>query len=252
MANLETPAFILRTVDYGEHHVIVDLLGRDTGRLSAIAYGARSSRRRFSGALEPLRVVEATFQESRSGNLYRLEELDVSEDFSGLDRRIETITAASYGTELTRETWREGEDASRIFDLLRDFYGHLPNCSTAAAIARLVHQFEYRLLDLYGLSPSIFCCARCGASPSTMDKLRFSRGGEGLLCADCRHSGDAIGVVTPATLAVFHHLADPDNRLPGDDIDAALAQAGRVLSNAIDALVERHLVSRKMLFDLIV
>lgn len=251
MPHLQTPAFILRTVNYGDHHVIVHLLGRDTGRLSAIAYGARSSRRRFSGALEPLRVVEATFNESRSGDLYRLEELDVSEDFPGLDKRIETITAASYGTELTRETWREGEEGAPIFNLLRNFYRHLPKCPTPTAIARLIHQFEYGLLDLYGLSPAIFACARCGADPSSMDKLRFSRGGEGLICADCRHRGDTVGVVTAATLAVLHHLADPDNPLPGDDVEAALSQAGRVVVNAVDALVERPLVSRQMFFDLL-
>lgn len=243
----QTPALILRTVNYGDNHVIVHLLGRDTGRVSAIAHGARSSRRRFSGCLEPLRVVEASLREPRSGDLYRLDELEVTQDFPGIDERIETISAASYGTELTRETWREGEASEQIFELLRRFYEHLPECATNRAIARLVHQFEYHLLHLYGLAPTIHHCARCGATPETMDKFRFSRSGEGLICADCRHDSDATGVVSSATLDLLHHLADPECPLPTDDLDAALHQTERVLTNAVDQLVERALVSRTML-----
>ena len=251
MATRRTPAFILRTVDYGDHHLIVHLLGRHTGRLSAIAYGARSSKRRFSGALEPLRVVDATIRPPKSGDLYRLQELDVTEDFPGLEERIETITAAGYGTELTRETWREGEDATAVFALLHRFYSHLPNCPSSVAVARLVHQFEYQLLDLYGLAPAIEHCARCSTPPAGMDKLRCSRRGEGLVCRMCRRPDEAIGVITPATLDMLRHLADPDHPLPTDGLEAAVAQAGRVLHNAIIHLVERPLVSRQMLFDLL-
>ena len=247
MARRQTQAFILRTVDYGDYHVIAHLLGRTTGRIGAIAHGARSSKRRFSGALEPLRVVEATLSPSRSGELLRLDELDVVESFPGIDGRIETLSAAGYATELTRETWREGEDARRIFELLREFYRHLPNCPTSSAIARLVHQFEYRLLHLYGLAPSIHRCGRCGESAESMDKLRFGRNGQGLICHRCRHGADVVGIVTASTLSFLHHLDDPDHPLPVDDVDAALAQAGRVLANAIDQLTERPLASRDIL-----
>ena len=247
MTTHQTAALVLRTVDYGDHHVIVHLLGKSTGRISAIAFGARSSKRRFAGALQPLRVVEATVIARRGGDLMRLEELDVLEDFAGLDKRIETLSAAGYGTELVRETWREGEDSEPIFALLKKFYAHLPRCPTSLAVARLVHQFEYHLLELYGLAPAIYRCGRCGADAGSMDKLRFGRQGQGLICGACRQGGDAIGVVTPAALAVLHHLHDPDQPLPTHQVEAALAQAGRVLTNAVDQLVDRPLASRQLL-----
>ena len=46
-----TPAIVLRAVNYGEADRIVTLFGRDTGRLSALARGARKSQRRFAGGL---------------------------------------------------------------------------------------------------------------------------------------------------------------------------------------------------------
>ncbi len=251
MARHHTPAIILRTVDYGDSHVVVHLLGRDTGRMSAIAFGGRKSKRRFAGGLEPLRIVDATYTTQKSRDLHRLDELDVIESFPGIEERIETITAASYGTELVRETWREGEEARPVFELLRKFYRHLPPCPSTKAIARLTHQFEYQLLRLYGLAPSIHHCARCGISPQKMDKLRLSRRGEGLICGGCRHRSDLVGVITDETLAILHHLHDPDSPLPSSGVDTAIAQTGRVMANAIDQLVERPLTSRQMLMSLL-
>lgn len=254
MARIQTPAFILRTVDYGDYHVIAHLLGRDTGRISAMAYGARSSKRRFGGALEPLRVVEATVAPTDKGrdDLMKLEQLDVVESFDGIDESIEAISAGSYATDLTRKTWREGVDAGPAFELLRRFCHNLIECESNAEIARLVHQFEYALLNLYGVAPAIERCSRCGAAPESMDKLRFSRRGEGLICGDCRHRNDTVGIVTPTTLAVLGHLADPEaHSLPDEELDASMAQAGRVLANAIRQLVEGSLDSREMLFDVL-
>lgn len=250
MGRSTTPAFILRTVDYGDYHVIAHLLGRDTGRLSAIAYGAKSSKRRFGGALQPLRVVEATYSDGKA-DLYRLDELDVIEDFPGLDERIETITAASYATELVRETWREGTDAEAIFELMRRFFLRLCDCESGLEIARLVHQFEYWLLGRLGVAPTIHHCSRCGLAPESMDKLRFGRRGEGLICGGCRHRNEAVGVVTPETLRFLHHLADPDVEPPTEKLEAAVSQAGRVMANAVEQVVEKRLSSREMFGDLV-
>ena len=250
MSLSNTPGFILRTVDYGDHHVIAHILGRDTGRVSAIAYGARSSKRRFAGALQPLRVVEATLKPPKTGDLYRLQQLDVTENFPGIDERITTITAAGYATELTRKIWREGMEADAVFELLRDCFRRLPNCPTDRAVLRLTHQFELGILQLCGTAFAIDGCSRCGKAPEAMDKLRFSRRGEGLICGQCRQRHDTVGVVTDETFAMLRHLADPDQPLPGHSLDAALAQAGRVMGNAIEQVVQKPLASREMLFEL--
>lgn len=251
MTILQTEAFILRRLEYGEDHLVVHLLGRKTGRVSAMAFGARRSKRRFAGALEPLRIVEAQLKTPRSGDLFTLEELEVLESFPGLEERIETITAASYGTELIRETWRAGEDGAPIFELLRHFYSSLPHCSAAGEFWRLIYQLELKLLSLYGLAPMIHHCARCGASPTSMDRLRFSRRGEGLICNHCRHPSDILGTVEQPTLQLLHHLIDPDLLMPPSQIELALAQAGRILENALIQLLERPLLSREMLQQLL-
>ena len=63
MGSLSTPAIVLRAVNYGEADRIVTLFGRETGRLSALARGARKSQRRFAGGLGLCAVGVASLRE---------------------------------------------------------------------------------------------------------------------------------------------------------------------------------------------
>ena len=65
-------ALVLSTVDYGEADRIVTLFTKDRGRLSAFAAGARTSKRRFAGALEAGTHLRARLVERR-GDVYRLD-----------------------------------------------------------------------------------------------------------------------------------------------------------------------------------
>ena len=51
MEAFDTPAVVVRVVDYGEADRIVTLLTRARGKLAAMARGARKSRRRFAGGV---------------------------------------------------------------------------------------------------------------------------------------------------------------------------------------------------------
>ena len=54
---------VLRTVDTGESDRVVTLLSRERGKVAAFARGARASRRRFGGSLEPFTLVTAEVRE---------------------------------------------------------------------------------------------------------------------------------------------------------------------------------------------
>src|SRR5919108_354299 len=59
---LSTPAFVLRTRPYGESDRIVTFITEHHGKVAGIAKGAKNSRRRFAGTLEPFVRVRAVFQ----------------------------------------------------------------------------------------------------------------------------------------------------------------------------------------------
>ena len=68
-------AVIVGTHDLGESDRVVRLLGPERGRVDAVARGARRSRKRFGGALDPGTRVELTL--SARGRLPSITQLDV-------------------------------------------------------------------------------------------------------------------------------------------------------------------------------
>ena len=79
MSSLTTTAIVLRAVNYGEADRIVTLFGRDTGRLSALARGARKSQRRFAGGLSLCALGSAAIRERAGAELVTLERFDATE-----------------------------------------------------------------------------------------------------------------------------------------------------------------------------
>lgn len=193
-------AIVLRTVAYGENDVIAHLLVRGRGRVSAFARGARSSRRRFGGALEPFQLVEVLLAERRGQELWMLREAAVAEAFAGLRDDLHRIAHAGYAAELAHELSRPAEPADELFVLLAEFLERL--ASGAATSARL-RALELRALAAAGLSPELSACARCGASVP-WGKAAFDVDAGGLACARCAHPGALL--LTPGARAALAQL----------------------------------------------
>ena len=58
-------ALVLSHLDYGDADRLVTLFTAARGKLTAFAAGARKSRRRFAGALEPFTLIQAKLVERR-------------------------------------------------------------------------------------------------------------------------------------------------------------------------------------------
>ena len=66
---IATPAFVLRTRPYGESDRIVTFITEQHGKLTGIAKGAKNSRRRFAGTLEPFVHVRVVFRQRPTSDL---------------------------------------------------------------------------------------------------------------------------------------------------------------------------------------
>lgn len=247
--SLQTAAFVLRTVDYGESHMIVTLLGREVGKFSAMARSARASRKRFGGSLLPMRALDATVSFKPQRDLASLLEATVTRDFDGLEASFEKITFASYATELVRAVLREGDKASDVFDLLDTFYTRLADADDECLVLEvMLHKFTLDLLEWSGAAPELGGCHRCGLSAESLDKYRCLRTGEGLVCDDCVRRGESYGVIAEETLDVLLYLQAPDGPAPrAVAAPATLAQARRIVDAALETVVDTELKSRAML-----
>jgi len=100
VANTTTEALVLRSVDFGESDRIVHLLVPDSGRLTAIAKGARRSVRRFPGTLDLFNHLRVQVERRRTAGLARLEQATLIEAFTPLRREPARFGLACYLLEL--------------------------------------------------------------------------------------------------------------------------------------------------------
>src|SRR5512138_1358862 len=139
-SRVKVEGIVLRVVDYGESDRIVTLLTRERGKVGAFARGARASKRRFSGLLEPFTLLSAELTDRR-GELLGLESASALRAHGGIRTELARIAVAGYASELASE-------------LVRD---------AAPARPASLRAFELGALAATGYMPRLDACARCGA-----------------------------------------------------------------------------------------
>ncbi len=244
-SRVKVEGIVLRAVDYGESDRIVTLLTRERGKVGAFARGARASRRRFQGLLEPFTLLAAELTDRR-GDLLGLESASALRAHGAIRSELSRIAVAGYATELASELVRDAEPHPELFDLLAAFLGVLDAASPRPAALRA---YELGALAAAGFMPRLDGCARCGAAiGDRVARLDPSHGG--LLCASCEpQGGGGLPALSPATVAALL-------RLQAGGLAAAAAEplappAGREAREALTRFVEhllgRRLASRKFL-----
>ena len=103
--------------DYGEADRVVVLLTAN-GRLSAFAHGARKSRRRFGGALEPFTTIEMRLDTRRRGSMPTLASATARRPRLEISRGLDTIALAAYVAELGAAVAPEGDPAPELMVLV--------------------------------------------------------------------------------------------------------------------------------------
>lgn len=230
---------VLRVVDTGEADRVVTLLTRERGKVAAYARGARASRRRFGGSLEPFTLVTAEVRERSGSELLGLDSVSPVAAFGGIRDDLARIACASYAAELAREIVRDHEPHDELFELLAAYLGVL---DAGPARPTALRAFELGVLRAAGLSPRLDACARCGGELERDRAARMDPGQGGLVCAGCQGFAAAGAVsVSPATAAALMRLADGGL---GAAVEPLAPPAGTEARDALTAFIEHHLGKR--------
>ena len=152
-------ALILRTYKLGEADRIVVFLTRDRGKKRGVAKGARRSRSRFLGALEPLTEARVAYFENERRELVGI---NFAEPIRSPLTLVGPAEAGRYGREgnalgyvgyfadLLDEWAQEADADERLYRLGASMLGAL---ATGAPVEPLARYFEYWLLRLQGVYP---------------------------------------------------------------------------------------------------
>jgi DNA repair protein RecO (recombination protein O) len=160
-------ALVLRTYKLGEADRIVVFLTRDRGKKRGVAKGARRSRSRFVGALEPMTEARVAYFESERRELVGLNYAEtVRSPLASIGEALEYV---GYFAELIDECAQEADADERLFRLGASMLDAFAAKAPAEALARY---FEYWLLRLQGVYPE----ARGSLSDGALTFLAGSRG----------------------------------------------------------------------------
>ena len=226
-------ALILRTYKLGEADRIVVFLTADRGKRRGVAKGARRMRSSFAGGLEPFTRVRLAYFEREHRDLVRLSYVEpVVSPLAYRDG--DALSHASYFAELVDEWALEGDPSDRLYRLGASVVEAL---ATDVPVEHVARYFEYWLLRLQGVYPSVVACHECGGSLDQTGAVIERQTGM-FSCARCDPA--ARGVDLSADALEFLRMAAtlPPARLGGV---ALSRRAGRQLEAAHRVLIAIHL-----------
>jgi DNA repair protein RecO (recombination protein O) len=227
-----TPAIVLRAVNYGEADRIVTLFGRDTGRISALARGARKSQRRFAGGLGLCAVGVASLRERAGADLLTLEGFDTTVSYPTLGTDVARMAHAAYVAELVTKLCAPRQVEPAVYGWLEALLGCL---DAEGASAERLRVFELGLLRGLGFGPVVDRCAACGeTAPEASYRWDPDRGGA--VCAGCARAGRPI---TAAARAALIHLSQVS--LPDAGRETLSADVNRDCRESLLEIINHHI-----------
>jgi DNA repair protein RecO (recombination protein O) len=183
MPPLVSEAIVLHAFDYLESSRIVRLVTRDAGMRSALAKGARKSRRRFGSGLD-LFGQGTAFLHTKPGR-----ELDMLSGFedvrprSELGENLERFTGAETIAEIALAFGREGAD-TELFDAIALAFDQLTSAAPARARETTLAG-AWQIVAALGFGPSVTDCAECGDALPADAAAMFTHSAGGVLCKRC-------------------------------------------------------------------
>lgn len=187
--SIATPAIVLRRVPYGESDLVVTLLGFATGRVSALARGARKSTRRFGGGLGMAVSGDAVLRDRPGAELMVLESFDHRGEHRGLGEDVAKMAHAAYAVELCDRLCPPRQPEKHAYAWLDEFLSRL---DAGQASAERLRVLELGLLQRLGIGPSIDRCAVCGRSALGDETVRWQPEAGGVVCRNCARGGDPL------------------------------------------------------------
>jgi len=221
-------AVVLSARPWRETSLIISFFGREGGRFSCVAKGARRHKGGLGNAAEPLSVVRVVYSAKEGRGLQTLTAATLVAPNQSLREDAVRFACGSWLCELVMQLVPEDVPAPEIFALLR---GGLEALSRTRSPLVVVRWFQIRLLDELGYGGWEGVCAGCGRP--LLEAARLSAAG-GLYCDGCQASGVAYALGKGA-LALVGYLARADA-----EGAARTGAAGAILAElcALDRLFE--------------
>ena len=207
MPTYKAKGIVLNSFKLGEADKIVILFAGSCGKIRAVAKGARKTKSKFGGTLEPFTVADLLLYEGRSLDI--IQQTDIIMSFKEIRSDLEKVKYGSVMLELIDKVAQEGEESHDVFSLLLAALQCLKDAD--GGYQTLLTIFQLKLMAVIGYKPHLAQCPACsGPLPERAKQYLFSLKYGGMLCDACRGKDpDAVAVSAPTREHIENALDTP-------------------------------------------
>ncbi len=232
-----TEAIVLKHANFGEADRILTLYTPNMGKLKALVRGARRSKSKLGGHVEPL--THCSLVLARGRNLDTVTQSQTIESFLSIRDDLWLTARALYLIELADLFTQEHAENYPIYKLLLAALHELGKVRRFEIISRY---FEIQLLRHVGYQSQLRDCINC-RSPIRPVENFFSHSGGGILCPNCAYTEPVVQPISVNALKVMRLLQR------GDYATASRLRLAPDLSRELERIIQgyvRYLLEREI------
>lgn len=208
-------AVCLRTADYSETSQVVTLFTSQSGKLSAIAKGAKRTKSSFDGPIEVFSFGDIVYSAPPSAKLATLTEFNQESAFLDLRKNLAALNSAYFAAELLEAFTEELDRHTELFDSFVQFLSDIAGADSRDGLGLLI-LFQLTLLAEVGTKPVLAECANChNRFSDKWREIHFASSANGLICPDCEQAfTDKIRLTknAAASLADLKRISTADEK----------------------------------------
>ncbi len=178
----QTRGLALKKEVRGEADQIFTFYTEDFGKIKILGKSIRKIKSKLKGGIKLFSLSDIEFIQ---GKIYKtLTDAVVIKNFKNTRENLEKFEIACQIIKITDDLIKREEKDKEIWDLLRDVFGRLNDCSLLAARCSLIYYyFFWNLLSILGYQINLYKCAFCGKK--LIPQQIYLEPGGGIICFNC-------------------------------------------------------------------
>lgn len=179
MSMEKAAGLVIKSINYGENDKIITLFTKESGKITAIAKGARNTKSIYVGVTQLFSYCNFVYYTGRS--FAYLNQAEMIESFHKLRNDLDKLSKAAYMAEVINQAYEEYESDESALRLILNLL-YFMNEGLVAKDEIILLTFQVKLLGYLGFAPDLRCCQKCSKEA---EYFWFSWELGGLTCDEC-------------------------------------------------------------------
>ncbi|WAW14175.1 DNA repair protein RecO [Peptostreptococcus equinus] len=230
MIVINTQGVVLRTMKYKENDIILTLLTRQYGKVTAIARGAQRQKSKFLAGSQLFSYNTYTLKKQK--DMFVVYQCENIKSFYNISSDFEAFSYATFIVKLVENNSIEGQTNNRLFELL--VHTLFLYSEKADNKMFLLDAFILKFIDFIGYRPNVDKCSIC--SRNSYEYALFSIGSGGIVCNHCIDKDDKYFNIDQTIVSLMQYI------LATEIVDCSKAQVANVLVEQLYSLLKMYLI----------